>query len=92
MKSFLRGDPDVIMVGEIRDAQTADVAIQAALTGHLVFSTVHTNEAAGAVKRLLDMGVENYLISLFVLQYRLYHLNHHSINHTINKQYTYFHN
>jgi general secretion pathway protein E len=63
LRSIVRQDPDVIMVGEIRDAPTADVAIQAALTGHLVFSTVHTNDAAGAITRLLDMGVENYLIS-----------------------------
>ena len=63
LRSIVRQDPDVIMVGEIRDTKTADVAIQAALTGHLVFSTVHTNDAAGAITRLLDMGVENYLIS-----------------------------
>ena len=63
LRSIVRQDPDVIMVGEVRDAQTADIAIQAALTGHLVFSTVHTNDAAGAITRLLDMGVENYLIS-----------------------------
>jgi general secretion pathway protein E len=63
LRSIVRQDPDVIMVGEIRDAQTADVAIQAALTGHLVFSTVHTNDSAGAITRLLDMSVENYLIS-----------------------------
>ena len=63
LRSIVRQDPDVIMVGEIRDTKTADVAIQAALTGHLVCSTVHTNDAAGAITRLLDMGVENYLIS-----------------------------
>ena len=67
LRSIVRQDPDVIMVGEIRAAQTADVAIQAALTGHLVFSTVHTNDAAGAITRLLDMGVENYLISSALL-------------------------
>ena len=67
LRSIVRQDPDVIMVGEIRDAQTADVAIQAALTGHLVFSTIHTNDAAGAITRLLDMGVENYLISSALL-------------------------
>ena len=67
LRSIVRQDPDVIMVGEIRDAQTADIAIQAALTGHLVFSTVHTNDAAGAITRLLDMGVENYLISSAIL-------------------------
>lgn len=61
LRSFLRQDPDIIMVGEIRDAETAEIAIQASLTGHLVFSTLHTNDAAGAFTRLLDMGVEPYL-------------------------------
>jgi type II secretory ATPase GspE/PulE/Tfp pilus assembly ATPase PilB-like protein len=61
LRSFLRQDPDVIMVGEIRDHETAEIAIHAALTGHLVFSTLHTNDASGAVTRLLDMGVEPYL-------------------------------
>jgi len=63
LRAFLRQDPDVIMVGEIRDLATAQVAIQAALTGHLVFSTLHTNDAAGAITRLVDMGVEPFLIS-----------------------------
>ncbi|WP_417452080.1 GspE/PulE family protein [Kordiimonas sp.] len=63
LRSFLRQDPDVIMVGEIRDDETASIAIQAALTGHLVLSTLHTNSAAAAISRLLDMGVEDYLIS-----------------------------
>jgi len=63
LRSLLRQDPDVIMVGEIRDAETAEIAIRAALTGHQVFSTLHTNDAAGAVTRLLDMGVEAFLIS-----------------------------
>jgi type II secretory ATPase GspE/PulE/Tfp pilus assembly ATPase PilB-like protein len=63
LRSILRQDPDVIMVGEIRDSETAEIAIRAALTGHLVFSTLHTNDAAGAVTRLLDMGVESFLIS-----------------------------
>ncbi len=63
LRSIVRQDPDVIMVGEIRDSETADIAIQAALTGHMVFSTVHTNDAAGAITRLVDMGVENFLIS-----------------------------
>ncbi|KMP10524.1 secretion system protein E [Candidatus Nitromaritima sp. SCGC AAA799-C22] len=67
LRSIIRQDPDVIMVGEVRDSQTADIAIQAALTGHLVFSTVHTNDAAGAITRLLDMGIENYLISSALL-------------------------
>jgi type IV pilus assembly protein PilB len=63
LRSILRQDPDVIMVGEIRDGETADIAIRAALTGHLVFSTLHTNDAPGALNRLLDMGVEPYLAS-----------------------------
>lgn len=63
LRAILRHDPDVIMVGEIRDLETAQVAIQAALTGHLVFSTLHTNDAPGAVTRLLDMGVEPFLIT-----------------------------
>ncbi len=61
LRSFLRQDPDVIMVGEIRDHETAEIAIHASLTGHLVFSTLHTNDAPGALTRLLDMGVEPYL-------------------------------
>jgi general secretion pathway protein E len=63
LRSFLRQDPDVIMVGEIRDLETAEIAIQASLTGHLVFSTVHTNDAPGAVTRLVDMGVEPFLVA-----------------------------
>jgi general secretion pathway protein E len=63
LRSFLRQDPDVIMVGEIRDLETAEIAIQASLTGHLVFSTVHTNDAAGAITRLVDMGVEPFLVA-----------------------------
>jgi general secretion pathway protein E len=63
LRSFLRQDPDVIMVGEIRDRETAEIAIQASLTGHLVFSTVHTNDSAGAVTRLVDMGVEPFLVA-----------------------------
>jgi general secretion pathway protein E len=63
LRSFLRQDPDVMMVGEIRDLETAQIAVQAALTGHLVLSTLHTNEAAGAVTRLLEMGVPDYLLS-----------------------------
>ena len=63
LRSILRQDPDVIMVGEIRDKETAEIAIQAALTGHLVFSTLHTNDAAGAVTRLIDMGVEPFLVA-----------------------------
>jgi general secretion pathway protein E len=63
MRSFLRQDPDVIMVGEIRDKETAEIAITASLTGHLVFSTVHTNDSAGAITRLVDMGVEPFLVA-----------------------------
>ncbi len=63
LRSILRQDPDVIMVGEIRDAETAAIAVQAAMTGHLVLSTVHTNDAAGAVTRFLDMGIEPFLVS-----------------------------
>jgi len=63
LRSFLRQDPDIIMVGEIRDLPTAEIAIQASLTGHLVFSTLHTNDAAGAFTRLLDMGVEPFLVA-----------------------------
>lgn len=63
LRSIVRQDPDVIMVGEIRDQETAEISIHAALTGHLVFSTLHTNDAAGAVTRILDMGVEPYLVA-----------------------------
>ena len=63
LRSFLRQDPDIIMVGEVRDVETAEIAIQAALTGHLVFSTLHTNDAPGAFTRLLDMGVEPFLVA-----------------------------
>jgi type IV pilus assembly protein PilB len=63
LRSILRQDPNIIMVGEIRDLETAEIAVQASLTGHLVFSTVHTNDAAGAVTRLVDMGVEPFLVS-----------------------------
>lgn len=67
LRSILRQDPDVIMVGEIRDHETAEIAVQASLTGHLVFSTLHTNDSSGAVTRLIDMGVEPYLISSSVI-------------------------
>ncbi|MDQ6861205.1 MAG: Flp pilus assembly complex ATPase component TadA, partial [Verrucomicrobiota bacterium] len=63
LRAFLRQDPDRIMVGETRDLETAQIAIQASLTGHLVFTTLHTNDAPGAVTRLIDMGVEPFLIS-----------------------------
>ena len=74
LRSFLRQDPDVMMVGEVRDRETADIAIRAALTGHLVFSTVHTNDAPSTVTRLLDIGIEPYLVSsslLLVIAQRL---------------------
>ncbi|MCH9626851.1 MAG: Type II secretion system protein E [Chlamydiales bacterium] len=67
LRHILRQDPDVVMIGEIRDTETADIAIQAALTGHLVFSTLHTNDAASAIPRLIDMGVEPYLLSSTVV-------------------------
>ncbi len=63
LRHILRQDPDVIMVGEVRDQETADIAIRAALTGHLVFSTLHTNDAAGAITRLVDMGIEPFLVA-----------------------------
>jgi general secretion pathway protein E len=78
LRSVLRQDPDVIMVGEIRDRETASMAIQSALTGHLVFSTLHTNDAATAVTRLLDLGVEPYLLAssmIGVLAQRLVRVN-----------------
>jgi general secretion pathway protein E len=67
LRSIVRQDPDVLMIGEIRDHETAEIAIESALTGHLVFSTLHTNDAAGAVTRLQDMGVQGYLISSSLL-------------------------
>jgi type II secretory ATPase GspE/PulE/Tfp pilus assembly ATPase PilB-like protein len=67
LRHIVRQDPDVIMVGEIRDRETAEIAIRAALTGHLVFSTLHTNDAPSAVTRLTDMGVENYLLTSSVV-------------------------
>jgi type IV pilus assembly protein PilB len=63
LRSILRQDPNIIMVGEIRDNETAELAIHAALTGHLVLSTLHTNDAIGAVPRLVDMGVESFLLA-----------------------------
>lgn len=66
LRSLLRQDPDVIMVGEMRDAETAEIAVQAAMTGHLVFSTLHTNDAIGAIPRLLDLGVPDYLVAATV--------------------------
>jgi type IV pilus assembly protein PilB len=66
LRSLLRQDPDIVMVGEIRDQETARIAVQGALTGHLVFSTLHTNDAPGAVVRLLNIGVEPYLVAASV--------------------------
>jgi general secretion pathway protein E len=67
LRALMRQDPDIIMVGEIRDLPTAEMAIQAALTGHLVFSTLHTNDAASAITRLVDLGVPPYLIGATVI-------------------------
>ena len=75
LRSIVRQDPDILMIGEIRDHETAEIAIESALTGHLVFSTLHTNDAAGAVTRLQDMGVQSYLISSKWLQSAFYHLS-----------------
>ncbi len=63
LRAILRQDPDVVMVGEIRDAETAAIAVQASLTGHLVLTTLHTNTAVGAITRLRDMGIEPFLLS-----------------------------
>jgi general secretion pathway protein E len=67
LRSIVRQDPDVILIGEIRDTETADIAIHAALTGHLVFSTLHTNDAPSAITRLIDMGIEDYLLSSTII-------------------------
>jgi type IV pilus assembly protein PilB len=67
LRSILRQDPDIVMVGEIRDSETADIAVKAALTGHLVLSTLHTNDAPGAIARLVDMGIEPFLVSSSLL-------------------------
>jgi general secretion pathway protein E len=67
LRAIVRQDPDIILVGEIRDKETADISIQSALTGHLLFSTLHTNDSCGAITRLLDMGVENFLLSSTLL-------------------------
>lgn len=63
LRSIVRQDPDIIMIGEMRDVETARIAIQSALTGHLVLSTLHTNDAASGITRLLDMGLEDYLLT-----------------------------
>ncbi len=67
LRSIVRQDPDVVLIGEIRDRETAEIAVQSALTGHLVFSTLHTNDAPGAITRLVDIGVEPFLISSAVI-------------------------
>jgi type IV pilus assembly protein PilB len=67
LRSILRQDPDVIMVGEIRDSETASIGVQAAQTGHRVLSTVHTNDAAGAITRFIDMGIEPFLVASVLL-------------------------
>ena len=67
LRSILRQDPDIIMIGEIRDLETLEIAIKAALTGHLVISTLHTNDAASAVTRLIDMGIEPFLVASSVI-------------------------
>jgi general secretion pathway protein E len=67
LRAILRQDPDVIMIGEIRDLETAQIAVQASLTGHLVLATLHTNDAAAAITRLLDMGIEPFLLSSSLL-------------------------
>jgi len=67
LRSILRQDPDVVMVGEIRDGETATIAVEAALTGHMVLSTLHTNDAAGAIARLIDMGIEPFMLSSSLL-------------------------
>ncbi len=66
LRSILRADPNIVMIGEIRDLETAEIAIRASLTGHLVFSTLHTNDAMGGISRLIDMGVEPFLVSAAV--------------------------
>jgi type IV pilus assembly protein PilB len=63
LRSILRQDPDIILVGEIRDGETAEIAMRAAITGHLVFSTIHTNDAVSSINRLVDMGLEPYMVS-----------------------------
>jgi type IV pilus assembly protein PilB len=67
LRSFLRQDPNIILVGEIRDSETAEIAVKASLTGHLVLSTLHTNDAPSAVPRLIDMGVDSYLVATSVI-------------------------
>jgi type IV pilus assembly protein PilB len=87
LRSFLRQDPNIIMVGEIRDEETAELAVQASLTGHLVFSTVHTNSASGALPRLLDMKAEPFLLAssmTLVMAQRVLRL----LNQSVSEEYT----
>ncbi len=81
LRSILRQDPDVILVGEIRDRETADIAIHASLTGHLVFSTLHTNDSASAITRLIDMGIEPFLVSSSLMAVVAQRLVRHLCNH-----------
>src|SRR5690606_5784190 len=67
LRSILRQDPDIIMIGEIRDSETAEIAVRASITGHLVLSTLHTNDTASTIARLIDMGIEPYLVSTSVI-------------------------
>ncbi|NMR85871.1 Flp pilus assembly complex ATPase component TadA, partial [Vibrio parahaemolyticus] len=67
LRSILRQDPDIIMVGEIRDSETAEIAVRAAITGHLVLSTLHTNDSPSTIARLIDMGIEPYMVSSSVI-------------------------
>ncbi|MBK7471315.1 MAG: Flp pilus assembly complex ATPase component TadA [Betaproteobacteria bacterium] len=79
LRSIVRQDPDVIMIGEIRDLETAQIAVQSALTGHLVLSTLHTNDAPSSLNRLLDMGVEDYLLTSTVVGVEAQQLLHHAV-------------
>jgi type II secretory ATPase GspE/PulE/Tfp pilus assembly ATPase PilB-like protein len=86
LRSILRQDPNIILVGEIRDKETAELAIQAALTGHLVLSTLHTNNSIGAIPRLIDMGIDPYLIAptlILCMAQRLAHRIHPNSKHQI---------
>lgn len=86
LRSIVRQDPDIIMVGEIRDRETAEIGIESALTGHLVFSTLHTNDAAGAITRLQDMGIDTYLISSSVMAVMAQRLVRKICSHCIEEQ------
>jgi len=86
LRSIVRQDPDIILIGEIRDQETADIASESALTGHLVFSTLHTNDAAGAISRLIDIGVEPYLISASLLAVQAQRLVRRVCPHCVGEQ------